>query len=115
MEFIGCGIKVNNVTIIIDRLPAWNYSIDSNPRVFPNIEYDPSLLIKPTRTDMTGWMPGLYVENVEGLLLDGLNITFMNENYQPYWGSLCLNTTSANFPISYGSKPPLCTPPTSRN
>jgi polygalacturonase len=108
------NVTLNNVTIIIDRLPAWNYSIDSNPRVFPNIEYDPTLLIKPTRTDMTGWMPGLYVENVEGLLLDGLNITFINDHYQSYWGSSCVNTTNANYPILYG-KPTSCTPPTSRN
>jgi polygalacturonase len=104
------NITLRDVTIVIDRLPHWNYSIDTTPAVFPNIEYDPSVVIHSTRRDMSGWMPGLYVENVEGLLLDGLTITFVNSNYQKYWGSLCVNTSSAGFPVNVG-RPTVCTPP----
>jgi polygalacturonase len=104
------NITLRNVTIIIDRLPHWNYSIDTTPSVFPNIEYDPSTVIHPTRTDMTYWMPGLYVENVEGLFLDNLNITFINKNYQTYWGTMCINVTNAGYPVSIG-RPTICTPP----
>ncbi len=103
------NITLRNVTLVIDRLPAWNYSVDTEPAVFPNIEYDPSIVVHPTRVPMTGWMPGLFAENVEGLVLDGLNVVFENANHQPYWGSACVNTSAAGFPVTVvgGS----CVPP----
>ena len=103
------NVTLRNVTIVIDRLPAWNYSTDSVPPAFPNIEYDPAE-VHPTRVPMTGWMPGLYAENVEGLVLDGLNVTFVNAHYQGYWGSECVNTTAAGFPVSVIGNS-VCVPP----
>ena len=106
------NITLRNVTLVIDRLTAWNYSFDTDPPVFPNIEYDPSIVVHPTRVPMTSWMPGLYAENVKGLVLDDLNIIFENANYQSYWGSACVNTSAAGFPVTViggscvPSKPP---------
>jgi hypothetical protein len=103
------NVTLRNVTIVIDRLPAWNYSVDTDPPAFPNIEYDPAPL-HPTRVPMTGWMPGLYVEGVEGLVLDSLNVTFNNANFQAYWGSECVNTSAAGFPVSVVGAS-VCVPP----
>lgn len=96
------GVLLRNVEITIDRRPSWNYS--SEQGVFPNIEYDPSSipLAGPphnTRVDMTGWMPGLFVERVEGLVLDGVDIRFSSAR-QPYWGDVCVNTSAAEFPVT---------------
>ena len=103
------NVTLRNVTIIIDRLPEWNYSTDSSPPVYPNIEYDPAE-VHPTRVPMTGWMPGLFVENVEGLVLDGLNVTFENSHWQSYWGTECVNTSAAGFPVTViGAS--VCVPP----
>jgi hypothetical protein len=35
--------------IIVDKIPAWNYSATSNPAILPNIEFDPSSAVHPTR------------------------------------------------------------------
>jgi hypothetical protein len=32
------GVLLQNVTIVIDYWPVWNYTLDSNPAVSPNIE-----------------------------------------------------------------------------
>ena len=72
----------------IDRWPSWNYSSNSVPSVPPNIEYDPTNATSfGTRVNMTGWQPGLYVEGVNGLLLDGVSVVFNNDNFQDYWGT----------------------------
>jgi polygalacturonase len=98
------GVTLRRVNITITRWPAWNYSQEQG--IFPNIEYDPSTVphLSPgspinTRFDLTGFMPGLYVENVQGLELEDLNIAFRGER-QPYWGTACLNTSQANYPVS---------------
>ena len=103
------GVTLRNVTLVLDRLPGWNYSVDTNPAVFPNVEYDPTSVVSPTRRNMTGWMPGLYVEGVGGLTLDGVNVTFVAARRQSYWGHVCVNTTAAGAPVTVvgGS----CTPP----
>lgn len=55
-------------------------------------------------------MPGLYVEGVEGLVLDTVSIVFNNTNAQGYWGTECVNSTSAGFPITVlGTS--VCVPP----
>jgi hypothetical protein len=103
------NITLRNVTVVIDRLPGWNYSVDSTPQTPPNIELEPCSVLTPPRIPMTGWMPGLYAEGVEGLVLDGVNVTFNNANFQSYWGSECVNTSSAGFPVKATNA--VCGPP----
>jgi hypothetical protein len=54
-------------------------------------------------------MSGLYAEEVQGLQLVDVNITFVADHAQSYWGTECVNTTAAGFPVSVvgGS----CVPP----
>ena len=47
------GVLLDNVTIIIDKVPSWNYSASSVPAVLPNIEFDPSDVVSPTREFQT--------------------------------------------------------------
>ena len=54
-------------------------------------------------------MAGLYAENVEDLSLQAVSIAFNNQEYQDYWGSACVNTTAAGFPVSQSSVQ--CVPP----
>lgn len=102
------GVTLRNVTIVIDRWPAWNYSDSSVPPMGPNIEYDPST-VKRTHTYETGWMSGVYAESVEGLVLDGVNVTFANDRWQSYWGTECVNVTHAGYPVT--QRGGACTPP----
>ena len=96
------GVTLRNVSITIDRRSNWNYSLEQG--VFPNVEYDPSSvpLAGPphnTRVPLTGWMPGLFVERVEGLVLDDLHVMFSAAK-QPYWGTVCVNISAAEFPVT---------------
>ena len=96
------GVTLRNVSITIDRRSNWNYSLEQG--VFPNVEYDPSSvpLAGPphnTRVPLTGWMPGLFVERVEGLVLDDLHVMFSAAK-QPYWGTVCVNISAAGFPVT---------------
>lgn len=43
------GVLLDNVTIIVDKWPQWNYSGASTPAIYPNIEFDPSTAVSPTR------------------------------------------------------------------
>ena len=49
---------------------------------------------------MAGWMPGLFAEGVEGLRLEDVSIAFDASKRQGYWGSVCVNTTAAGFPVT---------------
>ena len=76
----------------------------------PRIEYDPTEHVIPHGSiNTSGWMSGLYVEAVQGLVLEDVNIAFNNDNYQQYWGTACVNLTAASHPVkqSGGS----CAPP----
>ena len=42
-------VLLENVTIIVDKVPAWNYSAATSPAILPNIEFDPSTAVHPTR------------------------------------------------------------------
>jgi polygalacturonase len=99
------GVTLRNVTINIDH-PWSNWNYTSLQGAYPNIEYDPSTVphLAPgspisSRRDMSGWMPGLYVENVEGLELDDVKIAFRGIR-MPYWGNICVNTTDANYTVT---------------
>ena len=108
------GITLRNISLTIERRMNWNYSLSEG--VFPSVEYDPSEGVPivpegagtPTRLNMSGWMPGIYAESVAGLVLDDVRIAFVGDA-QPYWGSVCVNTTRAGAPVKVigGS----CAPP----
>ena len=96
------GVALRHVNITIERRPNWNYSIEQG--VYPNIEFDPSTvpLAGPphnTRLSMSGWMSGVYAERIEALSLDDVNVVFAGAP-QPYWGTACVNTTAAGFPVT---------------
>jgi hypothetical protein len=99
------GVTLRNVSLTIERRTAWNYSLPQG--VFPSIEYDPSSVPglvprgagTPTRYNMSGWMPAIYAESVTGLVLDDVRVAFVGD-VQPYWGSVCVNTTRAGAPVS---------------
>lgn len=81
------NVSLVNVSVTIDRWPNWNYSTNTNPAVYPNIEYDPSTATSPNRVNMTGWQPGVYVEGAIGTVLNNVSVVFNNQNYQSYWGT----------------------------
>lgn len=43
---------------------------------------------------------GIYVEYVEGLVLDTVSVVFDDRNPQGFWGSECVNTSAAGFPVT---------------
>ena len=100
------NIMLRRVSAVIDRLPGWNYSSPATP---PNIEYDPSSVFSPSRVNLTGWMPGVYVEGVLGLVLEDVSIVFNNARQQAYWGSECFNLTAAGHPVATSNLS--CVPP----
>ena len=100
------NITLRRVNITIDRLPNWNYTTgapnasNAAENFGVRLEYDPTSGVIPHGSlNTSGWMSGLYVEAVEGLVLEDVNIAFNNERYQAYWGSACLNLTQAGFPV----------------
>jgi hypothetical protein len=42
---------------------------------------------------------GLFVEAIDGLVLDHVTIRFNNVNEQPYWTHICFNLVNAGFPV----------------
>ena len=84
------GVVLRNVSLTIDRWVAWNYS-------HPDHDYRPTtcvpLDLEPAPTD------GLFVEGVEGLLLDNVTVRFAQEHAQPYWTRVCVNASAAGFPV----------------
>lgn len=108
------GVTLRRVNITIDRLPSWNYTSGA-PGPFPSdsfgprLEYDPTSGVVPSSVNTSGWMSGLYVEAVEGLVLEDVHIAFNRERPQAYWGTACINTSAAGFPVQQtgGS----CVPP----
>ena len=94
------NITLRRITAVIDRLPSFNYSTASSPAVPPTIMYDPSTVFSPSRRSMAGWMPGVFVEGVEGLTLDSVSVAFNNAHAQSYWGTECFNFTAAGYPVS---------------
>ena len=112
------NITLRRVNLTIDRLPEWNYStgvgVEKEDAFGPRLEYDPTLgVIAQGSVNTSGWMAGLFVEGVEGLQLEDVNIAFNNERWQPYWGTACLNLTAAGHPVSQvgGSCVPPAAPP----
>jgi polygalacturonase len=98
-------VTLRNVSISIARWPNWNYTLAQG--VFPNVEYDPADVPglvpagmgTPTRRRLDA-MPGVYVEGVEGLVLDDVRVSFVGD-MQPYWSSsTCVNTTHAGYPVT---------------
>lgn len=92
-------ITLSNVSIVIDRWQNWNYSDTSIPASPPCIDYEPSGAVPVQRVPLTGWMPGMYVAGVQGLLLDNVHISFNTSDAQSYWGTECINATAAGFPV----------------
>ena len=93
------GVLLSNVTIVITRLPGWNYSTTSDPSIPPNIDYEPTSAIDPIRKDLTGWMPGLLVETVKNLVLSNVSVLFKGAK-QSYWGTECFNFTAAGYDVT---------------
>jgi polygalacturonase len=90
------GKPLRNITLRRVHLrvsKVGNYSVSQNSG--PTVEYDPHLPGVPDRVSMAGWMPGLYAEGVEGLLLDDVSIEFDAAKPQGYWGAVCANTSRA--------------------
>ena len=97
---VAPGKPLRNITLRRVRLHVarvGNYSVSSVTA--PSIEYDPHVSGVPSRVNMTGWMPGLYAEAVEGLTLEDVNISFDQADPQGYWGRVCANTTRVGFPM----------------
>ena len=120
------GVTLRRVNLTIDRLDEWNYTSGcsaaggpcnatelSTYSFGPRIEFDPTQGVIPhSSVNTSGWMSGLYVEAVQGLVLEDVHIAFNNQGPlgpQAYWGTACLNLTAAGFPVQQtgGS----CTPP----
>ena len=84
------GVTLRNVTLTIDRWPWWNFS-------HPDHDYRPTsalpLDLQPAPTD------ALFVEAVEGLVLEGVTLRFARANAQPYWTRVCVNASAAGFPV----------------
>lgn len=79
---------------------------------------------------MDGWLSGVYAEAVQGLKLVDVNVTFVKAHAQAsvrpcftapprvtspplppqsYWGTKCVNTSAAGFPVT--TQGGSCTPP----
>lgn len=100
------NVTLRRVDLTLTKLG--NYSVSNVSG--PTIEYDPHLSPGWGRVNLSGWMPGVYAEGVEGLTLEDVNVRFDNAKYQWYWGAApCVNTTQAGSPVKVigGS----CTPP----
>ena len=84
------GVVLRNVSLTIDRWASWNYS-------HPDHDYRPTtcvpLDLEPAPTD------GLFVEAVEGLVLDNVTVRFERRRAQPYWTRVCVNASAAGFPV----------------
>jgi peptidoglycan/LPS O-acetylase OafA/YrhL len=76
-----------------------NYSVSAG-QSGPSIEYDPHPPGVPGRVSLAGWMPGLYAEGVVGLTLADVSVAFDRHQPQPYWGTVCLNTSAAGAPVT---------------
>ena len=97
---VAPGKPLWNITLRRVRLHVarvGNYTVTNVTA--PSIEYDPHLPGFPGRVNMTGWMPGLYAESVEGLTLEDVHVSFDAADPQGYWGHACTNTTRAGFPV----------------
>jgi hypothetical protein len=95
------NITLRNVNLTITKLG--NYSAGGpgdSTSSGPSIEYDPHPPGVPSRRSLVGWMPGLYAEAVKGLTLDNVNIAFDSARAQPYWGTVCVNSSAAGSPVS---------------
>jgi polygalacturonase len=97
-------VLLRNISLTIAQLDNWNYSLAQG--VYPNIEYDPANVPglvpagmgTPTRRRLDE-MPGVFVEGVEGLVLDNVRVEFSGAA-QPYWSTTtCFNTSRAGFPV----------------
>jgi hypothetical protein len=100
------NVTLRRVDLTLTKLG--NYSVSNVSG--PTIEYDPHLSPGWGRVNLSGWMPGVYAEGVEGLTLEDVNVRFDNAKYQWYWGAApCVNTTKAGSAVKVigGS----CTPP----
>ena len=86
------NIVLKNVSITIDK---WsNYST-------PGLSYIPTTAISPQKIlppNMT--VVGIVVEYSAGVMLNDVNINFMDANRQSYWGNVCINTTNAMHPVT---------------
>ena len=84
------GVVLRNVSLTIDRWASWNFS-------HPDHDYRPTtcvpLDLEPAPTD------GLFVEGVEGLVLDNVTVRFERRHAQPYWTRVCVNASAAGFPV----------------
>ena len=82
-------IYMNNVTIVIDRLPSWNYS-------HADLDYRPTSVFQDLVPQAT---EGLHVQQVENLVLNNVSVYFNMKHYQPYWSNECFNFTSSVYPV----------------
>ncbi len=79
------SITLRNVQVTIDRWPDWNYS-------HPDHDYTPTSALWNDR--IPALTDGIYVEDVEGLCIEGGVVTFAPARYQDYWSMVCVNTTN---------------------
>lgn len=89
-------ITLRRVNITISKVGNYSVSATSGP----TIEYDPHLPGVPDRRSLAGWMPGIFAERVEGLRLEDVHVRFDRARAQSYWGTQCVNTSAAGFPVA---------------
>ena len=88
------NITLRRVSLAIQKVGNYSVSKISGP----SIEYDPHLPGVPSRRNMTGWMPGVFAEGVEGLLLANVSVAI---DAGAFWaGAECVNTTAAGAPVT---------------
>lgn len=95
---VVAGVTLRNVTLLIDK-----WSNVTAPGVH---DYRPTTVFADMQLAP---VDGIYVEAVDGLLLQDVAVTFNASNPQPDWSGVCFNTSNAGAPVT--TQGCICTPP----